>query len=131
MNSNSNIHFLIYVGLVIFFPISFSLTDVTVTLICSYSYLKSLTDDVFECFLFFMCRQFSLTIDGGKCDRCVRRKMFSTCAENRTNHTNQFNCMFPFCWTNKWWWWWWWRSKDVSNQRSLTFWSPCCCYILV
>ena len=89
MNSNSNIHFLIYVGLVIFFPISFSLTDVTVTLICSYSYLKSLTDDVFECFLFFMCRQFSLTIDGGKCDRCVRRKMFSTCAENRTNHTNQ------------------------------------------
>jgi len=27
-----------------------------------------------------------------------------------------FNCMFPFCWTNKWWWWWWYACCWQSNN---------------
>ena len=31
------------------------------------------------------------------------------------------NCMFPFCWTNKWWWWWWWwwTKTIVASHRVL------------
>jgi len=28
-----------------------------------------------------------------------------------------FNCMFPFCWTNKWWWKWWRKSLYVHTAK--------------